>query len=106
MSEVEFKKHLQDHKWAISHSDGHVTTHKMLEFVNKRTGKDVIYKPTFSAMLTTIGVFLAVAVTGVFAYTKLKKFWMRWEVWFVGSLVPFCRLRSSTSRVSQGWSTM
>ena len=87
LSEVEFKKHLQDHKWAISHSDGHVTTHKMLEFANKRTGKNVAYKPTVSAMMTTITVFLAVAVTGVLIYTKMKSFWMRSEVWFVGSLV-------------------
>ena len=59
----------------------------MLEFVNKRTGKNVIYKPTLSAMLTTISVFLLVAVTGVLVYTKMKVFWMKWEVWFVGSLV-------------------
>jgi oligosaccharyltransferase complex subunit gamma len=61
----------------------------MLEFVNKRTSKNVIYKPTLKAMLTTISVFLAVAITGVLIYTKMQKFWMRWEVWFVGSLVNF-----------------
>ena len=99
LSEVEFKQHLQDHKWTISYSDGHVTTHKMLEFVNKRTGKNVAYKPTVSAMLTTISVFLAVAVSGVFIYTQMKRFWMRSEVWFVGSLVIIRYQRSSTSFV-------
>ena len=87
ISENEKKKYLQGFKWAISHSDGHVTTHKMLEFVNKRTGIDVIYKPTFQTMVTTLLIFISVAVLGVLIYTKLSDFWMKWQVWFVGSLV-------------------
>lgn len=59
----------------------------MLEFANKRTGKDVIYKPTFFTMLTTLTVFLSVCVVGVMAYTKLRTFWMRWQVWFGGAIV-------------------
>lgn len=30
VSEIEKKAYHQKFKWAISHSDGHVTTHKML----------------------------------------------------------------------------
>lgn len=87
VSEAGRAAYLQGFKWSISYSDGHVTTHKMLEFVNKRTGKDVLYKPTFWMMLTTISVFLAVCVVGVLVYTRLRNFWMKWQVWFVGVLV-------------------
>lgn len=106
LSDVELKKHLQDHKWAISYSDGHVTTHKMLEFVNKRTGKNIIYKPTASAMLTTIGVFLIVAVAGVLIYTKMKRFWMDWRVWMIGSLVTIILSRLFTLYVFLEWYMM
>jgi oligosaccharyltransferase complex subunit gamma len=87
VSETARTAYLQSFKWSISYSDGHVTTHKMLEFVNKRTGKDVIYKPTIRMMLTTISVFLLVCVIGVFVYTQLRSFWMKWQVWFGGVLV-------------------
>lgn len=59
----------------------------MLEFANKRTGKEVIYKPTFLTMLTTLTAFLLVCVVGVVAYTRLRTFWMRWQVWFGGAIV-------------------
>jgi len=61
----------------------------MLDFVNKRAGVDVIYKPTFGMMLTTISVFLIVCTIGVLAYTKLKFFWMKWQVWFAGVLIIY-----------------
>jgi oligosaccharyltransferase complex subunit gamma len=80
---------LQKFKWAISYSDGHVTTHKMLEFINKRTERDVIYKPTLSTMLTTFFGFISVAAAGVFIYTKLKFIWTNWAVWLVGSLLIY-----------------
>lgn len=87
LSESARKPYLQGFKWTISYSDGHVTTHKMLDFVNKRTGKDVLYRPTLSMMLTTISVFLGVTILGVVVYLKLRDFWMKWQVWFIGSLV-------------------
>lgn len=80
---------MQKFKWAISYSDGHVTTHKMLEFINKRTERDVIYKPTLSTMLTTFFGFISVAAAGVFIYTKLKFIWTNWAVWLVGSLLIY-----------------
>lgn len=33
--------YLRDFTWLISSTDGHVTAHKFLEFINKRTGRDV-----------------------------------------------------------------
>jgi hypothetical protein len=100
LSETALPKYLKGFIWSISYSDGHVTTHKMLDFVNKRAGVDVLYKPTFGMMLTTISVFLAVCAIGVLAYTKLKFFWMRWQVWFAGVLVTSGLFRSFTSPAS------
>jgi oligosaccharyltransferase complex subunit gamma len=79
--------YLQQFKWSISHTDGHVTTHKMLEFVNKRTGKDIYYKPPFLTMIQMFFGFILVALVGVAIYTKLQAFWNNWVFWLIGSLV-------------------
>jgi len=85
--------YLQGFKWSISHTDGHVTTHKMLEFVNKRTGKEVFYKPTVMTMFKMFFGFIAVAVLGVLAYIRLKFLWNHWIFWLAGSLVFVYLLR-------------
>jgi hypothetical protein len=59
----------------------------MLEFVNKRTGVDVIYKPTILTMCKMFFGFILVAVVGVLAYIKLRFLWNHWIFWLVGSLV-------------------
>jgi oligosaccharyltransferase complex subunit gamma len=89
VSELEKKQYLQGFKWAISYSDGHVTTHKMLEFINKRTDRDVIYKPPLTTMLATFFGFISVAAVGVLIYVKLKFIWTNWIVWLVGSLLIY-----------------
>jgi hypothetical protein len=99
VSEIEKKIYLQGFKWSISHTDGHVTTHKMLEFVNKRTGKDVFYKPPLLTMLQMFFGFIAVALVGVYAYTRLRFLWNHWAFWLVGSLVLFSSYSSFTSLV-------
>jgi oligosaccharyltransferase complex subunit gamma len=33
--------YLRDYKWSITHTDGHVTAHKLLEYINKRTTRNV-----------------------------------------------------------------
>jgi len=96
VSEIERKMYLQGFKWSISHTDGHVTTHKMLEFVNKRTAQDVIYKPTATTMFKMFFGFIFVAVVGVFAYINLQKLWNHWLFWLIGSLVKLMIFRLST----------
>lgn len=105
VSEVERKMYLQQFKWSISQTDGHVTTHKMLEFVNKRTGKEVFYKPPVLTMFQMFFGFIALALAGVYAYTQMKFLWNHWIFWLAGSLVVISPLRSSTSRVVRGSST-
>jgi hypothetical protein len=98
--------YLQQFKWSISHTDGHVTTHKMLEFVNKRTGKDVYYKPPFFTMIQMFFGFILVALAGVAIYTKLQAIWNNWVFWLIGSLVTLILTRSSTSHAALALSTI
>lgn len=89
VSEIEKKIYLQQFKWSISQTDGHVTTHKMLDFVNKRTGKDVLYKPPIFTMIQMFFGFIATAVAGVYIYTRMQFLWNHWVFWLVGSLVVY-----------------
>lgn len=89
ISELEKKIYLQKFKWAISYSDGDVTTHKMLDFVNQRTGHQVFYKPTLKTMCVMFFGFIAVMGLGVIVYTKLKFLWTHWLVWFIGVLLIY-----------------
>jgi oligosaccharyltransferase complex subunit gamma len=100
VSEIEKKIYLQQFKWSISHTDGHVTTHKMLEFVNKRTGKEVFYKPPLLTMLQMFFGFISVALIGVYVYTRLRAIWNHWLFWLIGSLVTLTLSRLCTSPVA------
>lgn len=105
VSESERKLYYQQFQWSISSSDGQVETHKMLEFVNKRTGKDVIYKPTVLTMCKMFFGFIIVAVLGVLAYIRLKFLWNHWVFWLAGSLVTLDSFRLSTSLAAPASST-
>ena len=105
VSEIEKKTYIQGFKWQISYTDGHVTTHKMLDFVNQRTGRDVFYKPTVFTMFKMFFGFIGVALVGVFAYTRLKFLWNHWLFWLAGSLVPLPPPRSSTPHAVRASST-
>ena len=89
VSDIEKKTYYQKFKWAISYSDGDVTTHKMLDFVNARSGHSVMYKPTLKTMLTMFFGFISVTLVGVIIYTKLKWIWSHWLVWFFGVLAIY-----------------
>ena len=106
VSEIEKKIYLQQFKWSISQTDGHVTTHKMLDFVNKRTGKDVFYKPPILTMIQTFFGFIAVAMAGVYIYTRMQFLWNHWVFWLAGSLVNFMLFRLFTSLAAQVSSTI
>eukprot|EP00178_Gracilaria_changii_P003568 TRINITY_DN15320_c0_g1_i1.p1 TRINITY_DN15320_c0_g1~~TRINITY_DN15320_c0_g1_i1.p1 ORF type:complete len:108 (-),score=6.44 TRINITY_DN15320_c0_g1_i1:257-580(-) len=81
--------YLQQYKWSVSPSDGHVTTHKMLEFVNKRTGKEVYYKPPIFTMFQMFFGFIAVALAGVYIYARMQFLWNHWIFWLAGSLIVY-----------------
>lgn len=89
ISEIEKKLYLQKFKWAISYSDGDVTTHKMLDFANQRTGYNIYYKPTLKTMIFMFFGFIGIMGLGVLVYTKLRWLWTHWLVWFVGVLLIY-----------------
>ncbi len=105
VSEVERRQYLQEFVWEISHTDNHVTTHKMLEFVNKRTKKVVEFLHTEEKIKQVIGYFLLAAFSGVLAFFLLKPIWNHWLFWFLASIVTPSSLRPSTSPAAQASST-
>jgi oligosaccharyltransferase complex subunit gamma len=89
LSQAESKRYLKSVKWEISYNDGHVTTHKMLEFTNQRTLRDVVYRPTLLAMLQSVVLFLAVSLGGYYLVTRLRSFYLNPKVWFGGTLLLY-----------------
>lgn len=59
----------------------------MLEFTNKRTERDIIYKPTFWTMVTFFSIFIIVAAVGAVAFIYLRPIWTNWIIWLVGAMV-------------------
>jgi hypothetical protein len=96
ISELQRKAYFQEYTWEISHTDNHVTTHKMLEFVNKRTKVDVEYRHTDEKVLKVVGIFALGAIGAVLAYLLLKPIWNNWAFWFIASVVRNALRRLST----------
>ena len=82
-----FRSYLKDYYWRISSTDGVVNTRKMLEFINKRTGKEVVYKPTQETVKEVMLWFFGLAVAGVVVYKLFRFVWSHWLFWFAGSMV-------------------
>ena len=59
----------------------------MLDFVNQRTGQNILYKPTFKTMISMFFGFIIVTGTGAFIYLKMRAIWNHWLVWFFGVIV-------------------
>jgi oligosaccharyltransferase complex subunit gamma len=94
----EFRSYLKDFSWWITSTDGSVTTQKMLEFVNKRTHRNVAYKPTEETIKYVIGMFTAVCIGGVIIYKLLRRVWSHWLFLFIASMVQTSPIfRSSIS---------
>jgi oligosaccharyltransferase complex subunit gamma len=87
VSDFERDSYLKEYKWWISHTDGVVTTQKILDFINKRTKKNIIYKPTDETIEYVLKVFLAICMGGVVVYKLLKFIWNHWFFWYLCSIV-------------------
>jgi len=59
----------------------------MLEFVNKRTHKNVIFQYTDETIKLYLQYFIGASVAAVIAYYLLRKIWNNWILWLVASLV-------------------
>lgn len=66
-----------------------MTTHKLLEYLNKHTGRNVEYTPSLTDALTVIGVLIFAAVSLISIFFAFKSFWLNPKVWLVGSLIIY-----------------
>lgn len=71
----------------MTHTDGVITTQKMLDFINKRTDRSIVYKPTEETIKYVILMFVGVCLGGVIIYKLLKVIWSHWLFWFISSMV-------------------
>lgn len=76
-------------KWTISRTDGTVTAHKFLEFINKRTGRQVDYKASATEAFTVIGVLLGALSIGALLFILGRPLFLNSKLWFVGSILIF-----------------
>jgi oligosaccharyltransferase complex subunit gamma len=81
--------YLRDFKWLISSTDGHVTSHKLLEFINKRTGRQIEYKPEFDEALNIVGLLIGIIAGTLFLLKFFKFFFLNTFIWFIGSCVVY-----------------
>jgi oligosaccharyltransferase complex subunit gamma len=82
-------EHYRSFLWQISMSDGTLTSQKLLDHVNKKTGRSVEYKESILNLfivLIFLGGFLA---AGVFAFLKFRPFFLSSKLWMVGSMVVY-----------------
>lgn len=80
---------MKDYLWQISGNDGHITSSKILEWVNSKSGRGVEYK---ESVLRLVGVL---GVVGVVVYYLLQ-LWLKWStlfnsprLWLVASVVVY-----------------
>lgn len=81
--------YLRDYIWLITQTDGHVTAHKFLEFINKRTGRDVQYKVNIFTALTVIVVLLSSILIFTFIFVRFNSFFLHPKLWYVGALIVY-----------------
>ena len=81
--------YLRDFKWMITLTDGHVTSHKLLEYINKRTGRQIEYKPQIGEVLTMISLLVGVIAGIVFLFRFFKFIFLNPLIWFIGSCVIY-----------------
>ena len=86
----ERSQYLRDFIWKISSTDGVVTAHKFLEYINKRTGRSIQFKPTLQSVLTMISILIAIPLVVYVLFKFCKKFINNPVVWTFGSIVYFC----------------
>lgn len=66
-----------------------MTSHKFLEFINKRTGRSVQYKAKTEEALMVIGILLGTLTIGALIFITFRPFLLNPKVWFFGSIVIF-----------------
>jgi len=74
---------------AITGTNGHVTSSKLLEQVNKKVGRNVEYKEPIANLIILFAILGTVAAIGLQLFFKFKKFFVNNVLWFVGSIIIY-----------------
>jgi oligosaccharyltransferase complex subunit gamma len=90
--------------WQISYTDGHVTVHKFLEFINKRLQKNVNqfffskkklfnffikkveYQEPFSSILKIFALIISFCFLIYLLFKYCRSFILNTKLWFAGSI--------------------
>lgn len=88
-------EHFREFTWKITPSDNEVTTDKMLEYVNKKVNKNVIFQLPAETIQRWTLYFVGAAVCASIIYTYLRVVWNHWVFWFISSVVSIEPLRPS-----------
>eukprot|EP01016_Furgasonia_blochmanni_P021687 TRINITY_DN2387_c0_g1_i15.p2 TRINITY_DN2387_c0_g1~~TRINITY_DN2387_c0_g1_i15.p2 ORF type:complete len:276 (+),score=65.29 TRINITY_DN2387_c0_g1_i15:1582-2409(+) len=90
INEAEFRnRYLKENLWLMSQSDGVITSSKLLEYVNKRTFRNVEYKEPLINLFILLGLLVGFGFFGYVILTTFKKFFLNRRVWLFGSLVVY-----------------
>lgn len=89
LKDSEKVEYFRSYLWQISHSDGTLTSQKLLEHVNKKTERNVEYKESILNLLIVLAIFGMIAMTGVWLFLKFRPFFLNTKLWFVGSMTVY-----------------
>jgi oligosaccharyltransferase complex subunit gamma len=84
-------EHYRSFLWQISMSDGTLTSQKLLDHVNKKTGRNVEYKESIINLFIVLVFLVGILGAGVFAFLKFRPFFLSTKLWFIGSMVLFLK---------------
>jgi len=82
-------EHYRSFMWQISMSDGTLTSQKLLEHVNKKTGRDVQYKESIINLFIVLVFLIGILGAGVLAFLKFRPFFLSNKLWFIGSMIVY-----------------
>jgi len=89
LKENEKGEYYRNYLWQISMSDGTLTSQKLLEHVNKKTGRNVEYKESILNLLVVLIVLGSFLGVGVLAFLKFRPFFLNSKLWFIGSMLVY-----------------
>eukprot|EP00331_Platyophrya_macrostoma_P012595 CAMPEP_0176430626 /NCGR_PEP_ID=MMETSP0127-20121128/14357_1 /TAXON_ID=938130 /ORGANISM="Platyophrya macrostoma, Strain WH" /LENGTH=287 /DNA_ID=CAMNT_0017812535 /DNA_START=212 /DNA_END=1075 /DNA_ORIENTATION=- len=82
---VYFKKYL----WQVMPSDGHVTATKILDYINQKAERNVVYRESIFGLLLVIAVLSSILAAGIMLFLKFRPFFLNPVVWTLGSYVIY-----------------
>jgi len=82
-------EHYRNFMWQISQSDGTLTSKKLLQYINKKTGRNVEYKESILKLFTVLIVLSGFLAAGVSAFLRFRPFFLSPVLWMIGSMLVY-----------------